>query len=161
MNKDSRLLRNALGKFATGVCVITASPRGENPFGLTINSFASLSLEPPLVLWSLAKSSDTFAIFENLDSYVVNVLSENQKAISAKYSRRSEHDLNAEDFHLSDLGSPVISDSLVVIECEITDRHDGGDHTVLVGRVIDFHTMAEGNPLVFFAGQYQALKELV
>lgn len=156
--EDARLLRNALGQFATGVCVITAAPKEGNPFGMTINSFASLSLDPPLVLWSLANSSDTFSTFETLETYVVNVLNENQQDISNKYSRRNEHDLVDGDFHWSANNNPIINDSLASFECEISKRYEGGDHVILVGKVIDFKNEGEGKPLLFFSGQYQSLK---
>lgn len=155
---DTQLLRNALGQFATGVCVITATPDGGKPFGMTINSFSSLSLDPPLVLWSLAHSSDTFSTFEMLDTYVVNVLSEDQQGLSNRYSRRNEHDLVDDDFYWSANNNPIIRGSLASFECEIFERYEGGDHVIMVGKVIDYKNDGDGKPLLFFSGQYQSLK---
>jgi flavin reductase (DIM6/NTAB) family NADH-FMN oxidoreductase RutF len=97
MSFDSLQFRRALGRFATGVCVITANPPGYRPFGLTVNSFASLSLTPPLVLWSLQKTSDTMEAFASPKQYCVNILSQEQKALSGRYAKKGDH--AARGFH--------------------------------------------------------------
>lgn len=98
MSFDDLQFRQALGRFATGVCVITANPEGHVPFGLTVNSFASLSLTPPLVLWSLQKTSDTMDAFRAAKRYCANVLSSDQRAMSGRFSRKGEHALHGDQY---------------------------------------------------------------
>jgi flavin reductase (DIM6/NTAB) family NADH-FMN oxidoreductase RutF len=152
-------LRNALGRFATGVCVITAAPAGFAPFGMTINSFASVSLEPPLILWSLQNDSDCAPAFAAADRFAVNILTADQMAISQQYSRRNDHDLRTEHVRDGSTGLPVIRDSLASFECEMWQRYDGGDHVILVGRVLALHDAGnDAKPLLFFGGRYQELR---
>jgi flavin reductase (DIM6/NTAB) family NADH-FMN oxidoreductase RutF len=157
MNIDTREFRDALGRFATGVCVITASSDEVAPFGMTVNSFASLSLEPPMVLWSLGKSSDCFERFASLDHYVVNILRESQQDLSNRFAAKGDHALNDGEWQKGENSLPVLIDPLAVFECDIVNRVDGGDHTILIGRVTraDF---SEGKPLLFFGGNYGAIK---
>ena len=153
-------LRNALGCFATGVCVITANPEGFTPFGMTINSFSSVSLNPPLILWSLQNDSDCVPAFNVATKFAVNVLSSGQKDISHQYSRRGAHDLNTDHYRMGDTGLPVLNGVLAAFECEVWQRYDGGDHVILVGKVLAMHgSGGEGKPLLFFRGGYQELRD--
>jgi flavin reductase (DIM6/NTAB) family NADH-FMN oxidoreductase RutF len=155
---DSLQFRRALGRFATGVCVITANPPGYRPFGLTVNSFASLSLTPPLVLWSLQKSSDTMEAFGVATQYCVNVLAAQQQALSGRFARKAQHELADEDFVSGDAGLPVLNGALASFECDIDARHDGGDHVILVGRVLAMRASPEGLPLCYYDGGYRELR---
>jgi flavin reductase (DIM6/NTAB) family NADH-FMN oxidoreductase RutF len=138
--------------------VITADPPGHRPFGLTVNSFASLSLAPPLVLWSLQKTSDTTDAFRVATQYCVNVLSQEQQPLSARFARKGEHALHDGEYHRGKTGLPVLHGVLCCFECEIDARHDGGDHIILVGRVLGLHVVAGGRALVFYEGGYHELK---
>ncbi len=158
MSIDSRALRNALGQFATGVTVITAQPAGGAPFGMTVNSFSALSLDPPLVLWSLQKNSDCAGNFARCTHYTVNVLQHDQVAVSNAYAKKGEHDLRPGDFRIGRSGAPVLKGCMANFECRIEARHDGGDHLILVGRVLEMQVLPERKPLVFFAGRYRELK---
>lgn len=151
-------LRNALGRFATGVCVITADPAGMPAFGMTVNSFASLSLDPPLVLWSLQKTSDCRAGFDAAERYCVNVLSVDQKDLSGRFARKNDHAMRDGDgWFAGETGLPVLEGCLVSFECTIQDRFDGGDHIILVGRVVAMHHGDATEPLLFFGGAYNSL----
>lgn len=161
MSLDQRAFRDALGQFPTGVTVITAHPDGYAPFGVTANSFASVSLDPPLVLWSLQKSSDTFDAFEKATHFAVNVLTESQQALSSQYAKKNNHDLVDEHFFAGACGSPLIDGAIVSFECEIDACHDGGDHIIMVGKVIAMSDVGGGKPLVFHAGQYRELLDPV
>jgi flavin reductase (DIM6/NTAB) family NADH-FMN oxidoreductase RutF len=158
MTFDSRAFRNALGQFPTGVCVITANPTGYKPFGMTVNSFASVSLDPPLVLWSLQNNSDCFEAFDLADSFCVNVLSADQKEISGQYAKKSDHDLTEGHYRIGKTGTPVLRGALASFECKMWQRYDGGDHVILVGHVEEFSTDANAKPLLFHAGQYRELR---
>ncbi len=154
MTFDSREFRDALGCFATGVCVITGKPEGGEPFGMTVNSFASVSLDPPLILWSLQNNSDMFDTFENCHRWAVNILREDQQDLSGQYAVKGDHRLDEGHYQMSDNGIPIMPDTLVSLECEQEARHPGGDHVILVARVIDLARRNNGNPLLFCSGAY-------
>jgi flavin reductase (DIM6/NTAB) family NADH-FMN oxidoreductase RutF len=158
MSFDSLQLRTALGRFATGVCIITAHSRTGEAFGLTANSFSSLSLMPPLVLWSLQKASDTMDDFAAATQYCVNVLSQEQRALSIRFAQKGEHALEASMFSLGKSGLPVLHGALASFECAVDARHDGGDHVIIVGRVIELCARAGGRALVFYEGGYRELR---
>lgn len=158
MNFDPRDFRNALGQFATGVCVITANPDGFEPFGMTVNSFASVSLTPPLVLWSLQNDSECFPAFAAADRFAVNVLTSEQKALSSQYARKGEHSLPADQYRIGKSGCPVLRQALVSFECRVWARYPGGDHVILVGEVLQMNTNSNGKPLLFHAGKYGEIR---
>lgn len=159
MSLDPREFRNALGRFATGVCVITTNPEGVAPFGMTVNSFASVSLDPALVLWSIQKDSDCFATFQDATQFAVNILSEDQQAISNQYAKKGEHDLVEGSYRQGRSGCVVLKDAMTSFECELEASHDGGDHVIIIGRVTEMTSHpAERNPLVFYSGKYRELK---
>jgi flavin reductase (DIM6/NTAB) family NADH-FMN oxidoreductase RutF len=151
--ETTRALRDALGRFVTGVTVITTQT-DDGPVGFTANSFASVSLDPPLVLWSPAKSSVRFPIFSAAQSFSIHVLETSQADIATRFSRGGigfdhlDHTYSAE-------GVPLIADALARFDCHQHATHDGGDHLIIVGRVIRF-ALRDGAPLVFGQGGYGA-----
>lgn len=148
--------RHALGRFATGVTVITAQGP-EGPAGITANSFASVSLDPPLVLWSPAKSAGRFPIFAEAPHYAIHVLSEAQRDIAAAFTRH----VNAFDgltWHTDANGTPIIENCLATFQCTRQATHDAGDHVIIVGRVTDVRT-SEGSGLVFHGGRYGGFRD--
>lgn len=155
---DQKQLRSALGRFATGVTLVTANPPGYKPFALTANSFASVSLDPPLVLWSLQKTSDTLEAFTAASHYAVNILSDQQQDLSNQYARKDQHELEAGHFNLGKTGCPVIERALAVFECRITARYDEGDHIILIGEVLELQIAPDGRPLIFHQGAYGELR---
>ncbi len=158
MNFTSREFRDALGRFATGVCVITANPPGFRPFGMTVNSFASVSLEPALVLWSLQKNSECVEAFDLAKQFTVNVLGLDQKEISGRYARKGDHELQDGEYRIGKSGCAVLKDVLTSFECNIQSRIDGGDHIILLGQVVEMVNKPTGKPLVFYSGRYHELK---
>ena len=160
MSLDSRAFRDALGQFATGVAVVTVrTPKGE-AIGLTINSFASVSLHPPLILWSLDRASDRFKTFMQARHFAVNVLSDECGALSKRLSRKGEHSLDGEPLSKSEHDSPVLNSALSHFECSVEARHDGGDHVIFVGRVLSFGHNPRRKPLLFYRGRYRVLSEV-
>ncbi len=148
---QSRALRDAFGRFATGVTVITtATPEG--PLGITANSFASLSLDPPLVLWSPGKFSKRFAAFAGASHFAVHVLAAEQFDLGARFSRdgRDFSGLAAEP---GPGGAPLLPGCLARFACRTSAVHEGGDHAIVVGAVLAFD-IREGTPLVFSQGAY-------
>nr|WP_295464091.1 flavin reductase family protein [Mesorhizobium sp.] len=155
---DRKTLRGAFGRFATGLTVVTAASE-DGPVGITANSFSSVSLDPPLVLWSIARSSRRFAAFADASFQAIHILGADQMDLS----RRFFHD--GRDFTglgtSSGIGDvPLIDGALARLECEIVRRVDCGDHLVLIGEVRAMET-GDGEPLVFSAGRYGILAAFV
>lgn len=149
--QTSRAFRDALGRFATGVTVVTAiGARG--PVAITANSFTSVSLDPPLVLWCPARTSTRFESFVAVDHYAIHVLGADQLALCRHFAR-SGGDFDAYGDDRTPEGVPALPDCLARIDCRAEARHDGGDHAILVGRVLRV-TLREGAPLVFWRGRY-------
>jgi flavin reductase (DIM6/NTAB) family NADH-FMN oxidoreductase RutF len=157
MTDDARKFRNALGCFATGVAVITTQAEGRAPIGITVNSFSSVSLDPPLILWSLDKKSDTLPIFSAIDVFTVNILREDHREISARLSKQGDHSLEGLTMRVGTNGLPAIEEALAHFECEVYARHDAGDHIILLGRVTHFEYSEDGRPLLYHRGGYQGL----
>ena len=154
---DKRAFRQALGCFPTGVAVVTATPAGRHPVGITVNSFTSVSLEPPLVLWCLDKTSDRYDVFTAAKGYVISVLGTEHEEVSARLAKQGSHRLDGIDLLETELGPPALADALAVFECAAHAVHDAGDHVILVGRVSRFARREAGAPLVYFKGRYGAL----
>ncbi len=148
---DPRAFREALGRFGTGVTVITCAS-AEGPVGITANSFASLSLDPPLVLWSPAKSSGRYPFFMAAQQFAIHVLGAEQADVASGFAKRRDA-FDALDWTSGENGAPVIAGCLSVLECNTVATHDGGDHTIVVGRVTRVTTQA-GAPLMFFGGAF-------
>lgn len=150
---DSASFRSALGSFVTGVTVITTdSPEG--PVAIVANSFASVSLDPPLVLWSPAKSSKRFEYFAGSRRFAIHVMAADQRDICNAIIN-SKTAINDVPMHLSHCGMPIIEGALSTFECNLEATHDAGDHAIIVGRVTKAHHRG-GDPLVFHAGKYGA-----
>lgn len=156
MALDGREFRDALGRFATGVCLITTTTADGRALALTANSFASVSLDPPLVLWSLQNNSDVYSEYATPEAYAINVLSTEQEALSGSYARKGQHELDPAHFTPGVHGAPVINGALASFECRLHATHDGGDHLIIVGEVLQMQMQA-GEPLLFFSGAYRAL----
>jgi flavin reductase (DIM6/NTAB) family NADH-FMN oxidoreductase RutF len=157
MSIDGREFRDALGCFATGVCVITTQAGGGQPVGMTVNSFAAVSLDPALVLWSLQNTSEMYELWLNANTFAVNILRKDQRNLASQYARKGDHVLTAEHFEPGTTGVPVLHESLVSFECELAVTHPGGDHIILIGQVLEMHNRDNGEPLLFCAGGYREL----
>ncbi|MBP2229255.1 flavin reductase (DIM6/NTAB) family NADH-FMN oxidoreductase RutF [Azospirillum agricola] len=152
---DSRAFRSALGCFATGIAVITALEPDGQPVGVTVNSFSSVSLDPPLVQFCLGRASASFAAFTTAPSFAVNILADHQEALSARFSRRDLQERWSEvAVETWDTGVPILSDCLATLECDRAHLFDGGDHVIIVGRVRRLRSREDGNPLLYFRGRY-------
>lgn len=148
---NTRLLRDAFGRFATGVTVVTAAT-DDGPVGITANSFSSLSLEPALVLWSPAKNSKRFDDFANARHFAIHILAEDQAAVCEGFAR-NKRAFDGLDMARNDHGVPLINDCLARFECTHVATHPGGDHVIVVGEVT-YAQINEGNPLGFFGGKF-------
>jgi flavin reductase (DIM6/NTAB) family NADH-FMN oxidoreductase RutF len=157
MKIDTLSLRNALGTFATGVAIVT-TVNDDVHVGMTVNSFSSVSLDPPLVLWSLQRSSDCYEIFNQAHHYSVNVLSQSQQDQSTYYAKKNQHILLKDEYRLGRTGSPILKGSMSYFECKTIQRIDAGDHVILLSEVCDFEVNDTQKPLIFHASHYRELK---
>ena len=154
---DPRTLRDALGCFATGVTVVTCVGDDGRPAGLTVNSFTSVSLDPPLLLVCLAKQAASAAPLTQADSFAVNVLQTGQQPASIRFATRDEDRFGTTPWSRGEGGAPILEESLGVFECERYAVYDGGDHHILVGRVVKASFDASLDPLLYFRGRYRRL----
>jgi flavin reductase (DIM6/NTAB) family NADH-FMN oxidoreductase RutF len=150
-----RALRSALGRFSTGVAIVTTLAPDARHTGVTVNSFTSVSLEPPLVLFSLARRAYIYDVFARARVFTVNVLSQKQKLVSNRFTRPGSLVWDDIVHHVGANGCAVLADSLAWFECERHVQYEGGDHGIFVGRVSAFGTSGEeADPLVFYRGNY-------
>ena len=156
MSFDVRQFRDALGCFPTGIAVVTAGS-GSTLSGITVNSFTSVSLDPPLVLWCLDRHSCRYRTFTTAKKFTISVLGSGLKAVSARLARPGASTLDGLELVPVQDGPPALAGALAVLECVREAAHDGGDHDIIVGRVLRLTCRKKGKPLVFFRGRYRAL----
>ncbi|MGF7122782.1 3-hydroxy-9,10-secoandrosta-1,3,5(10)-triene-9,17-dione monooxygenase reductase component [Rhodococcus sp. BE178] len=154
---DPRQFRTVLGQFCTGVTIITTMDDGA-PVGFACQSFAALSLEPPLVLFCPTKGSRSWAAIERTERFCVNVLAEEQQSTCARFGSREPDKFAGIDWTPSPLGSPILDGSLAHIDCTVETVHDGGDHYVVFGRVHSMSEIKTERPLLFYRGQYTGIE---
>lgn len=152
----AREFRDTLGLFPTGVAIVTVATGGERA-GMTVSSFNSVSLEPPLVLFSIARSSLSLPLFARADCYAVNILGEDGTALSGRFARAMSDKWEGVGVRTGAAGAPILEEAIAWMECRPFARHDGGDHEIFVGRVIGLGRGLAPRPLVFHAGQYRKL----
>lgn len=155
---DARQLRDTLSHFATGVTIVTALDEKCRPFGLTVNSFTSVSLDPPLVLWCLDNASSLYEQFERTSGFVVNLLTKNQVDLCLKFASPDRASIPEAVFAGSSSYGPTLTDCLVSLACSIEQKHDAGDHRIYIGRVQTLSN-ANGVPMIFYGGKFRTLKE--
>ena len=154
MKWNSRGFRDALGHFATGVAVISAATPQGTCLGLTINSFTSVSLDPPLVLWSLDRASDRFGVLNQVEKFGINILGHSAKELSQRLSRKGESGIDPSDIRKGEHGVPLLISHIAAFECETHQRIDAGDHVILIGRVLSFTHVQHEHPLLYYCGGY-------
>lgn len=157
---DARHLRNALGRFTTGVTIVTCCDAQGQFVGLTANSFNSLSMDPPLILWSLRTASPSLLPFVAAPRFAVNVLAEAQVDLSRRFASKSEDRFAEGAWALGEHGAPVVAGCAAVFECESVSHQVAGDHHLFIGRVLAC-TEAPVAPLLFQAGHYRLLGEVL
>ena len=146
--------RAALGMFATGVTIVTARGAAGAPVGLTANSFNSVSLEPPLVLWSLARSAGSMPAFERGSHYAINILAAEQHALAERFAGKAPDRFADVPFRVGAGGAPLIEGAAAVFECFNRSRYEEGDHVIFVGEVERCSWRAGAQPLIFHGGRY-------
>ena len=154
---DPRTLRDALGCFATGVTVVTCVDAQGQPFGLTANSFTSVSLDPPLLLVCIARQARCAPALIAAEHFAVNVLQTGQEPASIRFRPATEDRFGQPPWSTGETGAPLLMESLCVFECGRHAVHDGGDHDILIGEVVRASFDPSAGPLLFFRGRYRRL----
>jgi flavin reductase (DIM6/NTAB) family NADH-FMN oxidoreductase RutF len=157
MPLDDARFKLAMSHFASGVTVVTTEHDGKQ-YGMTVASFASLSLHPPLVLVCIEKSVATHDAIRAADKFGVSILGKDQAAISSKFAVRSADKFEGVDTFRSTLDLPLITGALTTLECRLHGQFAGGDHTIFVGEVVDVQTR-EGDPLLYFRSGYREMRD--
>lgn len=157
---DSRAFRNALGRFATGIAVVTAIDPDGHPIGLTVNSFSAVSLEPPLVLWCLDNGSHNLEAFRRASHHAINILSVDQQDLSNRFATWPTDRFAGLPWQKGAGGAPVFPGCCATFEVANEAAHAGGDHTIFIGRVENYAEAPALDPLLFNAGQYRKLAPL-
>ncbi|MDD3352925.1 flavin reductase family protein [Zoogloea sp.] len=152
-----RAFRDTLGMFPTGVTVITARAPGGAPIGLTVSSFNSVSLTPPLVVWSLSSHLPSVPIFESAAVYAINVLAEGQQDLSQRFASRADDKFAGVAYSEGEGGVPILTGCAASFQCRQFARHPGGDHVIFIGEVVAFDRDVARRPLVFQGGAYRHL----
>lgn len=150
---DPREFRQALGQFATGVTVVTAADREDGYVGTTASSFNSVSVDPPLILWSIDKASRSRPAYEHAEHFVVNILAADQVTLSNNFARQQDDKFAGVDYSLNEQGVPVLPGCSAYFHCETRYLYEGGDHLIIVGEVQNFHT-SHRDGLLFHQGRY-------
>jgi len=156
---EPRDFRHALSCFASGVCVITTQNPGGQALGVTISSFCSVSLQPPLVLFCLGKNTSNFEVYAESGYFVVNVLAENQGDLSENFARQCSNKFQGISFEKTENGCPTLPGCIANLECTLVQTHDGGDHIILVGQVNSVQVTEVVAPLLRFRGNYARIGE--
>lgn len=151
---DARQFRTAMGQFCTGVTIITTLGPDDQPAGFACQSFAALSLDPPLVIFCAMKTSRTWPLIEERGAFCVNMLASRQQEVSAKFGAPGEDKFAGVEWDPSPLGLPVIRYCLTWVECAVENVIDGGDHLIVVGRSHTLGEILQDKPLLFYRGGY-------
>ena len=157
---DPQELRQALGRFAAGVTVITTVDARGNKIGVTANSFNSVSLDPPLILWSLARASRSMPAFDCCERFAVHILGAHQQKLARQFAARGEEKFASVTTREGLGGAPLLDDCIAHLQCMVENRFDGGDHVIILGRVIAFEAY-DREPLVYHRGQFARIAAAV
>lgn len=157
MEIDQKLFREALGQFATGITVITTLDQSNQPLGFTANSFNSVSLDPPLVLWSLAKTASTYHEFIGAEKFGIHILAEDQTDLSNRFASTADNRFQNLEYQLTN-GIPLLTGCLARFQCGLENIYEGGDHSIFVARVLELDMNSELDALVYHRGSYTGLK---
>lgn len=152
------LFKSCMGRFVTGITVVTTVDAAGDKCGITVSSFNSVSLDPPLVLFSVQKTASRFQAFSSCPEFIVNILSDTQKNVSQDFAERSSEHWERHRFTVIS-GMPVICGALAYLHCSSYNVYDGGDHKIVVGRVLNCNVLGDGGPLVHYRGRYWAMGE--
>jgi len=151
---DSKAFRKTMSQFATGVTLVTTTDLEGNPFGMTINSFSSVSLDPPMILFCAKQTSIVIPFIKEKKTFCVNVLNDQQSNLAIQFARRETRDWNIAPHTLRNDGTPLINNALAHIYCRQAEAFDAGDHKIIIGAVVDIHHDESSAPLLYHRSQF-------
>ena len=155
---DERHFRSVLGKFATGVTIITTI-ENQHPKGITANSFTSVSLEPPLVLFCLGKDSTNYQAFNVANFFAINILSNEQTELSNRFATFDGDRFDGVNWECWETGAPILNGAIAAIDCRKKELIDAGDHIIILGEVLCAEKLSEQDPLIYFNGKYAKIRD--
>ena len=158
---NPEIFKQVLGCFATGVTVVTLRDAQKAPQGVTVNAFASLSLDPPLILFNLAKTASCYASLTRADAFAINILSEDQPDLSQRFAFTKENTWSGVPFYDGKNHAPILEGVIAAIECRLHTQYDGGDHTIFVGHVTHLEKKSNKKPLLYYRGKYSNVNEII
>jgi flavin reductase (DIM6/NTAB) family NADH-FMN oxidoreductase RutF len=150
---DQKEYRSALGSFATGVTIVTTTDGAGQGHGLTVNSFTSVSLDPPLVLWCLGNKSDSYDLFSQTEHYAINVLAAGETDFAMRFAGKGDQSLSTDEFQSLETGAPALPQAIATFDCKVVQRIEAGDHLILIGETQAFVTRPESG-LTYFRGTF-------
>jgi flavin-dependent trigonelline monooxygenase, reductase component len=150
---DQKEYRSALASFATGVTVVTTTDETGAGHGLTVNSFTSVSLDPPLVLWCLGNKSDSYELFSKTDHYAVNILAAGETDFAMRFAGKGDQQLAAGEFEILKTGAPALPQAIATFDCKVVQRVEAGDHLILIGQTQGFVTRPDSG-MTYFRGAF-------
>jgi flavin reductase (DIM6/NTAB) family NADH-FMN oxidoreductase RutF len=145
--------RSALGSFATGVTIVTTIDSDGKGHGLTVNSFTSVSLEPPLVLWCLGNKSDSYDLFSKAEVYAINVLGAEHADFAMRFAGKGDQQLGIDEFGTLETGAPALAQAIAIFDCRVVDRVEAGDHLILIGQTQAYDTKPAAG-MTYFRGSF-------
>lgn len=154
----NRELRAALGRYATGVAVVTVMDKGQAK-GLVVNSFTSVSLDPPLVSWCIQRNSARLLPFLEEERHTISILSRQHESFCRQVAGRGGHSLTDAALQETEIGTPVVTGALAIFECRKAAAHDAGDHILMLSSVQRWSFAAHGDPLIFFMGRFAEIAD--
>ena len=157
MSVDQLEFRRVMGHFATGVTIVTSHDGAGKIGGLTANSVASVSLEPPLVLVCVDKKSDSYPLFGASQSFAVNILANEQETLSRRFAKSGGEKFTGVGYRIGVTGSPILTDTIAFLDCQVRYTFEAGDHTIYVGEAVEIAVGPEAEPLLYFRGGYRNL----
>jgi len=157
----SETVRKAFGHFASGVTIVTAVSSDGSNVGMTVSSFNSVSLDPPMVLWSAGTQAPEYGSFAVCKKFAVHVLSETQAELSNRFATPDIDKFSGVEWQLSEHGLPVMSSCPMCLQCETVNCHDAGDHKILIGRVIEADINSDEPPLLYYGSAYHHLGDKI
>lgn len=157
MSVDQLEFRRVMGHFATGVTVVTSHDGAGKLGGLTANSVASVSLDPPLVLVCVDKTSDSYPLFGASQSFAINILANEQETLSRRFAKSGGDKFTGVAYRVGTTGCPILGDTIAFLDCRVRYTFEAGDHTIYVGEAVEIEVRSESDPLLYFRGGYRNL----
>ncbi|MDA1099312.1 MAG: flavin reductase family protein [Proteobacteria bacterium] len=154
---DPRAFRDAMGCFASAVTIVSTTTKQGQAIGMTVNSFNSVSLDPPLILFCLGREATNYEHFLAAGRFAVNILRRDQDQISTGFARAGANFFQTLAHKVSSMGNPLVPNALAIFDCQTEAIHDGGDHVILIGRVNELRHDPDGDPLVYYRGRYSGV----